>query len=211
MVNCWITWMSQIAACVIVALAIVGCAAQRPSSTALAVSYESPRPWGFGWSVVLFQDGLAMIQSDAEPVEYIRLPKEEVGRIFSLARRLVTHKNAMANVVDAQNGTIGVHSDADVDEAVWDELIMPNYGFTARSMRPQLDAAREFVSDWVQFKVDLAGAIGAAPRIEMPQHLTPPSEKILSATTSHWEASRSWWQELMERAYRARQVPIDEP
>lgn len=211
MVNCRFTWMSQVAACVTVVLAIIGCAEQRISHTALAVSYESPRPWGFGWSVVLLQDGLALIQFNAEPAECIRVQQKEVDLIFSQACRIVHRKDAMVNVVESQIGTIGVHADAGVEEAVWDEMIKPNYGFTVRSMQPQYEGARDFVSDWMRLKADLAGAISAAPRIEMPQHINPLSDGILRATTSRWESSRPWWQELMERSYRARQVPFDQP
>ncbi len=210
MVNRRISWMSQIAAFVIASLVIAGCATQRPCPAGLAVSYESPRSWGFGWSVVLLQDGLALVQFNAEPAEYIRVPQKEVEHIFFLARQIVARKDVMANVVDAQNGTIAVHSQSGVDEASWDELIMPNYGFTVRSMHMQYVDAGDFISKWVHFKAYLAAAVGAAPRIERPKYISHLSERVLSVKASFWEASLPWWQELMERAYRARQVPIDQ-
>lgn len=202
---------SHIAISVAVWLVLDGCAAERVEPAVLAVSYESPRPWGFGWSVVLLQDGLAAVQTEAEEIKYVRVAHNDTDRIFQLAQQVMEYQLAMSNVVDAPGGRIVVYTHAGRDHALWDELVMPNYGFTTRSLQHRFDGAREFVSAWTRFTTDLAGAISVAPRANEPEQIDARSEQVLRTTVARWEASRQWWEELMERAIRTRQVPIDSP
>lgn len=211
MVSRLIPFFARLVLLIAVAMAIGGCVAGSPTSSALAVTYESPRPWGFGWSVVILCDGLVMVQVDAELIEYCRLAREDTNRLFNEAQSIVARRDAMANVVDAENGWIELRGADWVQHASWDELIMPDYGFTARRNRHKFDEAARFARDWTAFTTDLAGAVSAAHRMDAVSDVDQEHAEALRVAKARWNDLRPWWQELMERAIRARHIPIEDP
>ena len=176
-------------------LLFVGCASPR-SGRIDAFVYESPRIDGYGWSMAVSSDGVGMVQQDADPEVLVRLPPDDLRRLFAAAEGMAQYQYVVVNVVGVQCALLSLHADEGVTHISWDEYIDPAYGFTSPDHREGYDISLALVLDWFKLKTLLAYAASS------PEEPDPDARLRLSpsmrATIARWDRRRPYWRKEID-------------